>query len=519
MKRLEPPSQAAIAALMSARHSFLARGALDTCVDEDVHRSWLRSSAYGIDPHNVRRQRPDPARLRRAQARERDLLEVAEPYLQLVDDVLGAEPHMVILTDADGLCLRLLAPAPQVRAEPGGNVFEGGSWNEREVGSNGMGSALATRAPFLVVGPQHFVDDYLHWTCVGVPLRGAGGAVAGVLNLSVQNDRINRHTWGWTLSLAQTIEAGLTNRARLGAQEELEALDDPLGALRQALDQVTADAAGTGAGRFVERARRDLAQAEGQIRGTIQSLREDRAQLEEWDRRKDDALTALAHELKSPLAVIFMLIEAAEAQPAAAPAAPTLAATTARLRRQAMRLSRLIKDVGDIARVKQGALALEIELVDLNQVVRAASDVALLEAKRKGQRLDLDLAEAELVVNGDPGRLEQVVINLLVNAVKYTPAGGSVLVQSAADGPEAVLRVRDTGVGIAPEDLERIFDSFTRVIPPSGDPGGMGIGLSLVANLVRLHNGTVEARSGGPGQGSEFEVRLPLPRSVAGAGR
>jgi signal transduction histidine kinase len=505
MRRLEPQSRSTLAALSSARSSFLRRGAVESGVDEHVRQAWLRSSAYRVDPHNVARQEPDPARLYRAQARSRDLLEAAEPSLRLVDDILGAEPHMVILTDADGLCLRLMAPDAQIRTDRAGNLFEGASWHERDVGSNGMGSALATRAPFVIVGPQHFVDDYLQWTCMAVPLRSNGGSVVGVLNLSVHNDRMSRHSWGWTLSLAQTIEVALASSARRSPEEELAAIDDPLTALREVFDRFTSDGGGARNHTFVEQARNDLARAEEEVRGLIQSLRQGQARLEEWDRRKDDALAHLAHELKHPLTVIFMLLELVEASSGGGN-------TAAMLRRQAMRLARVVDDVGDIARVKRGELILAVEPTDLNRAIRAAVEATLPNANRQGHRLDASLSEAALVVNGDPVRLEQIVTNLLSNAIKYTPPGGSIVVESAADGGEAVLRVRDTGHGIAAEDLERIFESFTRIIPASGDPGGMGIGLSLVANLVRLHDGTVRARSDGPGQGSEFEVRLPLRR-------
>jgi signal transduction histidine kinase len=202
-----------------------------------------------------------------------------------------------------------------------------------------------------------------------------------------------------------------------------------------------------------------------------------------------------------------MLLDRAEAKPGG-PGGDT----ASRLRRQATRLARIISDVGDVARVKRGALALDIEPVDLNQVVSTVVEVARPEAAREGHRLDVALCEGALTVNGDNVRLEQIVTNLLANAIKYTPAGGSIVVASEAeaDAREAVLRVRDTGHGIAPENLDRIFETFTRIIPASGDPGGMGLGLSLVASLVRLHDGAVRARSDGPGKGSEFEVRLPL---------
>jgi len=505
MKRLEPQPPTTIAALTAAREAFLRRGEVDGAVDEDVRQSWMRSGAYHLDPHNVPRQSPDSARLVRAQAGSRELLRAAEPALRLADEVLGAEPHMVILTDAEGLCLRLLAPVDQTRTETAGNMFEGASWNERDVGSNGLGSAVATRAPVVIVGPQHFADPFQQWTCMGVPLRDPGGSFVGVFNLSVRNDRMSRHTWGWTLSMAQNIEAAMASKRPPDPREELAAVDDPLHNLIEVFDRFTTEVEAPANHAFVEQTRRELAQAEADVRGKIRSLQQSRSQLEEWDLKKDAALASLAHELKTPLAVIFMLLDRAEAKAGGAGGD-----TAARLRRQATRLARIIADVGDVASVKRGAMALEIEPVDLNQVVCAVVETARPEVTGQGHRLDVAVSEHPLVVKGDPMRLEQVVMNLLANAVKYTPPGGSIVIASEADDREAVLRVRDTGNGIAPENLERIFETFTRIIPASGDPGGMGLGLSLVASLVRLHDGTVQAGSDGPGRGSEFEVRLPL---------
>jgi signal transduction histidine kinase len=507
MKKLEPQSPNAISALLSARSTFFRRGDIASCVDEEVGRSWVRSGASHVDPHHVVRQRPDGALLVRARTTSRELLRAAEPALRLADEILGAEDHMVILTDADGLCLRLLAPATQVRGDPAGNIFEGASWNERDVGSNGLGSAVATRDPFLIAGPQHFADDYVDWTCMGVPLRSPGGTFVGVFNLSVRNDRMSAHTWGWTLSLARNIETALASQVPPTAQEELAALDDPLRTLIDVFDRFSTEVETSASPAFLEQARSDLARAEAEVRSKIGLLRQSRSELEALDHRKDAALAILAHELKAPLAVIFMQLDMAARQPAGG------GETTSRLRRQAMRLSRMIDDVGDVARLKHGILQIEIERVDLDPLVRGAVEALRPEADRKGQRIDVDLGlgGGALVVNGDADRLEQIVTNLVVNAIKYTPSGGSILVAVEADGAEAVLRVSDTGLGIAPEHLERIFESFTRVVPAHGDPGGMGLGLSLVASLVRLHGGTIRARSDGPGTGSEFEVRLPLP--------
>jgi signal transduction histidine kinase len=357
----------------------------------------------------------------------------------------------------------------------------------------------------VIAGPQHFADDYVNWTCMGVPLHGPSGDFVGVFNLSVRNDRMSPHTWGWTLSLAQNIEAALRS-APPSAPEELAAVDDPLRALIEVFDRFTTEIEAPANQAFVAQARRDLARAEAQARTGIRSLRESRARLEELDERKDVALASLAHELKTPLAVIFMLLDLAERRGGGAGDE-----TSAKVRLQATRLARMVADVGDVARVKRGALAIDVGPVDLNQVVRAVVEVTRPEANRRGQRFGVELCEAAPVVNGDAGRLEQIVTNLVVNAIKYTPRGGAISVASEVDGGEAVLRVRDTGLGIAPENLERIFESFTRVVPVSGDPGGMGLGLSLVASLVRLHGGTICARSDGPGMGSEFELRLPLP--------
>jgi signal transduction histidine kinase len=505
MRRLQPQPPNELSALMSARSTFLRRGDIETSVDEHVGRSWVRSGAHHVDPHNVPRQRPDVARLLRAQAGSRALLQAAEPSLRLADDILGSEPHMVILTDADGVCLRLLAPVEQIHMDPAGNIFEGASWNERDVGSNGLGSAVATRKPFVIVGPQHFIDDYLHWTCLGVPLRGPGGAFVGVFNLSVRNDRMSPHTWGWTLSLAQNIEGALAKSAPASAQGELAAVDDPLRSLIEVFDRFASEVDASANHVIVEQARMELAQAEEEVRGRIRLLRQSQSRLAEVDQRKDVALASLAHELKTPLAAIFLLLDRAEMKPGG-----MATDTTARLRRQATRLSRVVADVGDVERVKRGTLAIQIEPVDLNHVVHAVVEAMRGEADRYGQRVWIELSEAAPVVNGDPDRLEQILTNLLANAIKYTPAGGSIVVASEVDRGEAVLRVRDTGHGIAPEDLERVFETFARVIPASGDPGGMGLGLSLVASLVHLHDGTVRARSEGPGKGSEFEVRLPL---------
>src|SRR5262249_52417845 len=153
---------------------------------------------------------------------------------------------------------------------------------------------------------------------------------------------------------------------------------------------------------------------------------------------------------------------------------------------------------------------------DLNVSVAHAVESCLPAFQAKGQQLHLDVATEPLPVDADPVRLEQVLINLLSNAARYTPRGGQIWLTVLPEDREAVVRVRDNGIGISPEMLPRVFDLFVQAdVPREHDQGGLGIGLTLVKNLVELHGGTVHAHSDGPGTGSEFVVRLPLVEAAS----
>jgi PAS domain S-box-containing protein len=235
--------------------------------------------------------------------------------------------------------------------------------------------------------------------------------------------------------------------------------------------------------------------------------------LREADRRKDEFLAMLAHELRNPLAPIrnaLHLMEMAGANEAFARQARQM------IERQVEQLVRLVDDLLDVSRITRGKINLQKQRVDLATLVARAveSSQPLIDARK--HRLEIAMPKAPLVVEGDPVRLVQVLLNLLNNAAKYTPEGGQIWLTAelaSRDGqqPEAVLRVRDTGMGIPRNMLPKVFDLFTQV-DRSRDraEGGLGIGLTLVHRLVELHGGTVEACSEGPGQGSEFIVRLPL---------
>ena len=189
------------------------------------------------------------------------------------------------------------------------------------------------------------------------------------------------------------------------------------------------------------------------------------------------------------------------------------------IRRQVQHLVRLVDDLLDVSRITRGKVELRREPLDLGEIVRHAVDTTRPLAEAKSQSLRLDLAPEPLPLLGDATRLEQVLSNLLRNAVKFTAPGGHVDVTAGRGAPgEAVVRVRDDGIGMAADLLPRVFDLFAQGEQALDREGaGLGIGLTLVRSLVEMHGGRVEARSEGPGRGSELEVRLPLADGVAPA--
>jgi PAS domain S-box-containing protein len=230
--------------------------------------------------------------------------------------------------------------------------------------------------------------------------------------------------------------------------------------------------------------------------------------LAEQDRRKTEFLATLAHELRNPLAPIrsgLQLMRRAEGDPGA------LARVQDIMDRQLDHLVHLVDDLLDVARITRGQIALKPAWIDLDEVVRAAVDTSmpLIEAARHS--LDLRLPATPLQLYADPTRLTQVISNLLNNAAKYTPRGGSIVLTAERDADQAVIVVSDNGIGIPSESLESVFQMFTQIPHPSQHgQGGLGIGLSLVRSLVELHGGTIRAASAGIDAGSAFTVRLPL---------
>jgi signal transduction histidine kinase/DNA-binding response OmpR family regulator len=249
------------------------------------------------------------------------------------------------------------------------------------------------------------------------------------------------------------------------------------------------------------------------LQAEIAERRQAEARLEEQGRRKDEFLAMLSHELRNPLAPIRNAVEVIRRL---APHDAKLMWATDITDRQVRQLTRLVDELLDVARISQGKIVLRPEALDLGALLAECVEAQRPAMVARRQLLNQSLPPSPLWVQGDAARLQQVISNLLSNAVKYTPDGGQLSVGSWVEAGQAVVSVRDNGIGIEPELLPRVFDLFEqgqRSLDRS--QGGLGVGLTLVQRLVRLHGGRVEARSAGPGQGSEFRVCLPWQAQAA----
>jgi PAS domain S-box-containing protein len=238
--------------------------------------------------------------------------------------------------------------------------------------------------------------------------------------------------------------------------------------------------------------------------------------LEEQGRHLTEFMAMLAHELRNPLAPIR---NAVAIMSAAGELPEQVAWSRDVIDRQTAQLARLVEDLLDVSRITRGKLRLQSTPMDLEVSLQRAIEAShpLIDARH--HRLEVKVPPG-LTVHGDMTRITQVFLNILNNSAKYTPEGGEIRIEASRDGNDAVVRVRDTGVGISPGLLERVFDLFAqgeRTLDRS--EGGLGIGLTLARRIVALHGGSIAARSDGPGRGSEFEVRLPLLQDGANEGR
>lgn len=233
------------------------------------------------------------------------------------------------------------------------------------------------------------------------------------------------------------------------------------------------------------------------------------------DRRKDEFLATLAHELRNPLAPIRQAAVLA-AHPATNP--EQLRWSLAVIERQTAHMARLLDDLLDVSRITRGRLEVRRERVALRSVLDAAVETARPAIDAGKHTLTISLPDEALMLDVDALRISQVLANLLTNAAKYTEGAGTIRLSAEQVGDDIAIVVADSGIGLAPEDLPRIFEMFAQVRPTlDRKEGGLGIGLALSKALVELHDGTLEGRSAGVGKGSEFTVRLPntMRRSTA----
>jgi PAS domain S-box-containing protein len=244
--------------------------------------------------------------------------------------------------------------------------------------------------------------------------------------------------------------------------------------------------------------------AEGRLIGASKIAR-DVTERKQAEGAKDEFLAMLGHELRNPLAAVLSALTAARLDPVRREQALDIA------RRQAAQLQRLVDDLLDVARVTRGKIHINKERIFLSGVVDCAVESVRAQIEERGHTLSISLP-ADIRVDADAGRMEQVLVNLLLNAAKYTLPGGRIEIIAAQEGDAVVLTVRDNGIGIAAELLPYVFDLFSQADRSlDRSQGGLGLGLALVRRIVELHDGRVEARSEGCGKGAEFAIYLPAP--------
>jgi signal transduction histidine kinase/ActR/RegA family two-component response regulator len=253
-------------------------------------------------------------------------------------------------------------------------------------------------------------------------------------------------------------------------------------------------------------------QAEALNRELEQRVRDRTAKLMEADQRKDEFLATLAHELRNPLAPIRFALESLKLD-----TPPTTAARAREvIDRQVRQLVRLVDDLLDVSRITANKIQLRREPHELARLMETAVESIMPLATAAEQTLDVGLPSTPIQVYGDGTRLVQIFANILNNAVKFTPRGGHIWFTADQQSDDALVRIRDTGIGIAPDALPRVFDMFQQAEPTlERSAGGLGIGLTLARRLVEMHEGRIDIRSPGPGQGTEVEVRLPIRAAPA----
>ena len=566
-----------------------------------VVRSWERSQAAGVERHEQPTFRRLPAdELQRRQAANRTLLDVAIPHLRWLSHWFRQRPHVVYLVDREGIVLHAEGDADAIARY---RLAPGFDWSERQMGTNGAGTALAAGVPVAIVGCDHWSECWKDAVCLGAPIAGRDGKQIGALDISmdVQEGDAERlvvaahvaHTISYELAHREAeaenrakdalyqearaaleaerrtrAEAELAHQQRALSEHRLRAIVDHLPALVYVVDDsdrfllvnehfaelfgMDADAVvgrslyqcfpAEIAGQFAENNRKALEKgamcefeeiaphpdgprtyvsikaplydADGALHaicGVSTDITERTrlmAALRQAQQQKDAALATIVHELRQPLGAIQPALEVMRASVGA----DKREQAQLIIERQVLQMARLVEDLLDVSRIAQGAVTLRRERTSLKGSLDAALNVVQPLIREREQHLSVEAPSEPVWLDADPQRLQQVFSNLLTNASKFTEPKGRIDLAVEVGSDEVVVSVRDTGCGITADALPHIFDLFAQVEP---DGRGLGIGLSVVRGLVEQHGGRVEARSGGPGEGAELLVHLPLaPQTV-----
>jgi two-component system CheB/CheR fusion protein len=300
---------------------------------------------------------------------------------------------------------------------------------------------------------------------------------------------------------------------RLGPHDGLELLNEPFLVgkpviMLTGLDDRDVDlkAMAAGAADYLVKGKIDAPLLERSIRYAIERKRAEEA-LKDADRRKDEFLAMLGHELRNPLAAIRYSLQILLSSKGKGDVAPQV---TEIIDTQVYNLTRMVDDLLDVSRITRGNIQLRKDKAELAMVIGQAVESARPLIEARSHKLTVALTTQPVHLEADPTRLEQVLVNLLNNAAKYTKPCGDITLTAEREGDEAVIRVQDNGIGIQPELLPKVFDLFVQSEQSQErSQGGLGIGLTLVKKLVEMHGGRIEAHSEGVDKGSEFVVRLP----------
>ena len=311
---------------------------------------------------------------------------------------------------------------------------------------------------------------------------------------------------------AQALAAGdMSRRVGLTQRDEVGRLGEAFDSMADALAAKEAELLDY-AGQLEDRVQEQTAAlraSEEKLRVLYEREQELRRKAEEANRIKDEFLSTVSHELRTPLNAILgwtWLLGSGSMD------AEGMKRAVATIERNARSQSQIVDDLLDVSRIITGKLRLQVDEVDLAHVIDSAFDSLRPAADAKEIRIETRIDPEAVRVSGDPHRLQQVVWNLLSNAVKFTPRGGRIEVRLGRSGSQVEIRVSDSGIGIAPDFLDHVFDRFRQADSTTTRTyGGLGLGLAIVRHLVELHGGTVHAESGGPGKGATFTVRLPVP--------